>query len=41
MMDVARDWLKRALAVGGKDEIKRRALEDSDLEPLWSEIRRL
>jgi predicted Zn-dependent protease len=40
-MDVARDWLKRALAVGGKAKIKQRALEDSDLAPLWSEIRRL
>ena len=40
-LDVARDWLKRALAVGGKEKIKQMALEDSDLEPLWSEIRQL
>jgi len=38
-LDVARDWLKLAVAVGGKEKIKRMALEDSDLEPLWSEIR--
>jgi predicted Zn-dependent protease len=40
-LDTARDWLRRALAVGGKDKIKQQALEDSDLEPLWAEIRQL
>jgi len=40
-LDVARDWLKRAVAVGGKEKIKQMALKDSDLEPLWDEIRQL
>jgi predicted Zn-dependent protease len=37
-LEAARDWLKRAVAVGGKEKIKRMALSDSDLEPLWEEI---
>lgn len=37
----ARDWLQRAVAVGGKAKIKRMALDDADLEPLWDEIRLL
>ena len=41
MMDVARDWLKRAFAAGGKEKIKQMALKDSDLQPLWAEIRQL
>jgi len=40
-LDAARDWLNRAVAVGGKEKIKQMALEDSDLEPLWDEIRQL
>jgi len=40
-LDVARGWLKRAVAVGGKEKIKKMALKDSDLEPLWDEIRQL
>ena len=40
-LDVARDWLKRAVAIGGKEKIKQQALEDSELEPLWDEIRQL
>ena len=40
-LEVARDWLKRAVAVGGKEKIKQMALKDSDLEPLWDEIRQL
>jgi hypothetical protein len=38
-MDAARLWLKRALSIGNKERVKQRALEDSDLEPLWSEIK--
>jgi hypothetical protein len=38
-MDTARLWLKRAFSIGNKDRVKQRALEDSDLEPLWSEIK--
>ena len=37
-LDAARLWLKRALAIGSKEKIKRRALADEDLEPLWKEI---
>jgi predicted Zn-dependent protease len=40
-LEMARDWLRRAVAVGGKEKIKRMALNDSDLEPLWAEIRQL
>jgi hypothetical protein len=36
--DQARILLTRALALGKRDEIKRMALSDSDLQPLWSEI---
>ncbi|SRR5258708_7455103 len=35
----ARVWLKRALVIGGRARIKRQALEEPDLEPLWPEIR--
>jgi predicted Zn-dependent protease len=40
-LDAARDWLRRAIAIGGKEKIQQMALRDSDLEPLWSEIREL
>jgi tetratricopeptide (TPR) repeat protein len=40
-LDVARHWLQRALAIGGKAKIKKMALGDSDLQPLWEEIRKL
>jgi predicted Zn-dependent protease len=40
-LDAARDWLKRAMAVAGKEKIVGMALKDSDLEPLWDEIRQL
>ena len=32
-------WLKRAFALGAKEEIRQRALHDADLEPLWLEIK--
>ena len=35
--DEARTWLGRAVGAGGK-EIKQRALDDPDLEPLWKSI---
>ncbi len=38
-LDTARVWLKRAMAVSSKEGVKRMALEDTDLEPLWGEIR--
>ncbi|MDX1952924.1 MAG: tetratricopeptide repeat protein [Verrucomicrobiota bacterium] len=37
-MDEARILLKSALKVGNKNIIKQKALQDSDLEPLWQEI---
>jgi tetratricopeptide (TPR) repeat protein len=37
----ARAWLRRALKIGNKEEIKQRALDDPDLRPLWEEIRKL
>src|SRR5436309_14389088 len=40
-LDAARVWLKRAAVIGGKEKIKRMALQDPDLEPLWNEIRQL
>ena len=40
-IDVARDWLKRAAAIGGKEKVIGIALNDSDLQPLWDEIRQL
>jgi len=36
-LDDARAWLKRA-AAAGKEVIKKMALEDDDLQPLWAEI---
>ena len=39
--DDARTWLRRALKIGGKERIKRLALDDPDLKPLWEEIRNL
>jgi len=40
-LNAARDWLQRAIAIGGKAKIQQMALQDSDLEPLWDEIRQL
>lgn len=40
-LDLARRWFQRALEIGKKKEIRRMALADPDLEPLWEEIRRL
>ncbi len=37
--DEARTWLRRALQIGNKQELKQMALEDADLPPLWDEIR--
>ena len=38
-LDTARLWLRRAVTVGGIETIKQMALQDPDLEPLWTEIR--
>jgi len=40
-LDAARDWLQRAVAIGGKEKVKAMALNDPDLKPLWDEIRQL
>jgi tetratricopeptide (TPR) repeat protein len=40
-LDEAKTWLRRALKIGNKEEIKRMALDDPDLQPLWEEIRKL
>ena len=37
-LDIARHWLQRALAAGQKAAIKKMALADADLQPLWPEI---
>jgi predicted Zn-dependent protease len=36
---VARQWLRQAMKTGGKDAIRKMALADDDLQPLWTEIR--
>ncbi len=37
----ARTWLHRAIKVGNREEIKKMALADEDLKPLWPEIQEL
>jgi len=37
--DEARRWLKHASEIGDDTKVKEMALADSDLEPLWPEIR--
>jgi len=38
-MDHCRHWLQRALKLLGKDQFKKMALNDTDLQPLWDEIK--
>jgi predicted Zn-dependent protease len=40
-LDQARIWLKRAMTAGQKESIKKMALADDDLKPLWAEIKAL
>ena len=40
-LDIARHWLNRAVAAGQKEAIKKMALADADLQPLWTEIQEL
>jgi tetratricopeptide (TPR) repeat protein len=40
-LEEARAWLRRAFKFGDREKIKQMALDDPDLEPLWSEIRAL
>lgn len=37
--DEAREWMQRAISVGNKTKLKTMALADSDLKPLWNEIK--
>lgn len=36
--DLAKEWLQRAITAGKKEAIKKMALADDDLKPLWPEI---
>ena len=36
----AREWLAKAIALSGREEIRKMALADLDLQPLWPEIKR-
>ena len=40
-MDTALEWVKRAMDKDAKDQIKKMALEDPDLQPLAAQIRNL
>lgn len=40
-LNVAREWFQRAIKAGGKNAIKKMALDDEDLKPLWPEIAKL
>jgi tetratricopeptide (TPR) repeat protein len=37
-LDVARKWLRRAMTIGDREFIRKQALADPDLQPLWREI---
>jgi Flp pilus assembly protein TadD len=38
-LEVARDWLDKAMARADAKQIRELALKDADLEPLWDEIK--
>lgn len=40
-LDEAREWLREAVKRGNSKKIRLMGLNDSDLEPLWPEIRKL
>lgn len=40
-LELARDWLRRAVKVGNKAAIQKMALADDDLKPLWEELETL
>ena len=40
-LEQARKWLSEAIRIRGKEDIRKVALDDSDLEPMWEEIRNL
>jgi tetratricopeptide (TPR) repeat protein len=40
-LEAARTWFQRSLNLSDKQRLKAQALADSDLEPLWEEIRKI
>jgi predicted Zn-dependent protease len=40
-LPVSLNWLKRAMKTGARDQVRRMALEDPDLKPLWFQIKKL
>ena len=40
-LDEARRWLQEAIKRGGAKKIRKMALQDSDLEVLWAEVRKM
>jgi len=40
-LNTARVWLRRAVQIGGRDAVKKMAMDDEDLKPLWAEIKNL
>ena len=40
-LDLARHWLQQAMKIGGTAAIRKMALADDDLKPLWTEIQEL
>jgi Flp pilus assembly protein TadD len=39
--ELARHWLRRAIEAGNQDAVKKMALNDEDLKPMWAEIKEL
>jgi len=37
----ASQWLAKAIEIGGAEDIKRMALSDPDMQPMWEEIKKL
>ena len=40
-LDDARQWLRRAQKIGGREAIQKMALADDDLQPLWPEMKKI
>ena len=40
-LEEARVWLRRAMRSGGTEHIRKMALADPDLQPLWDEIKKM
>ncbi len=40
-MQAALGWLRRAMKIGGKESIRKMALQDADLKPLWLQIKKI